>query len=93
MDDNTYYKEIFEKYPQLKKFIQILVNNYKNEKEYRKRLEEKTIEIFSNDMKTVNTLENKIKKYEGKRHFKINSSLNISSDGGLSDNNLTKNSC
>ena len=86
------YKEIFSKYPQLKEFIQILVKKYNNEKEYRIRLEEKTVEIFSNDMKTINTLEKKIKKYEAIRQFKINNSLNISSDGGLSDN-ATKNSC
>ena len=86
------YKEIFNKYPQLKEFIQILVKKYNNEKEYRIRLEEKTVEIFSNDMKTINTLEKKIKKYEPNRQFKINNSLNISSDGGLSDN-VTKYSC
>ena len=86
------YKEIFSKYPQLKEFIQILVKKYNNEKEYRIRLEEKTVEIFSNDMKTINTLEKKIKKYEPNRQFKINNSLNISSDGGLSDN-VTKYSC
>ena len=86
------YKEIFSKYPQLKEFIQILVKKYNNEKEYRIRLEEKTVEIFSNDMKTINTLEKKIKKYEANRQFKINNSLNISSDGGLSDN-VTKYSC
>ena len=87
------YKEIFNKYPQLKQFIQILVKKYNNEKEYRIRLEEKTVEIFSNDMKTINTLEKKIKKYEANKHFKVNSSLNISSDGCFSDNNMTKNSC
>ena len=86
------YIEIFNRYPQLKEFIQILVKKYNNEKEYRIRLEEKTVEIFSNDMKTINTLEKKIKKYEANRPFKINNSLNISSDGGLSDN-VTKNSC
>ncbi len=44
-------------------------------------------------MKTINTLEKKIKKYEANKHFKVNSSLNISSDGCFSDNNMTKNSC
>jgi hypothetical protein len=91
-EENINYEEIFNKYPQLKEFIQILIDKYNNEKEYRIRLEEKTIEIFTNDMKTINNLEKKIKKYESNKH-KINSSLNISSDGGLSDNNITKNSC
>ena len=92
-DDDINYNDIFSKYPQLKQFIQILVKKYNNEKEYRIRLEEKTVEIFTNDMKTINILEKKLKKYEANRQFRINSSLNLSSDGGLSDNNITKNSC
>ena len=87
------YEEIFNKYPLMKKFIESLVKKYKNEKEYRTRLEEKTVEIFTNDMKTINILEKKIKKYEdNNKQFKNNSSLNISLDAGLSDN-ITKNSC
>ena len=91
-DEDINYNEIFSKYPQLKQFVQILVKKYNNEKEYRIRLEEKTVEIFTNDMKTINILEKKLKKYEANRQFRINSSLNLSSDGGLSDNNITKNS-
>ena len=92
-DEDINYNEIFSKYPQLKQFVQILVKKYNNEKEYRIRLEEKTVEIFTNDMETINILEKKLKKYEANRQFRINSSLNVSSDGGLSDNNLIKYSC
>ncbi len=74
----------------MKNLFQILVNKYKNEKEYRIRLEEKTVEIFTNDMKTINNLEKKLKRYEGNRNFR---SFNKSYEGGLSDNNFTKNSC
>ena len=43
-------------------------------------------------MKTINILEQKIKKYEeNNKHYKINSSLNASLDIGFSDN-ITKNS-
>ena len=90
-DDNN-YEEVLNNYPRLRKFIQILAKKYKNEKEYRMRLEEKTIEIFSNDLKKINCLEKKIKKYEGNKHFKINSSLNYSYDNDLSEENITKNS-
>ena len=90
--EDVNYIDILNKYPNLRKFIDVLANKYKNEKKYRIRLEEKTVEIFTNDMKTINILEKKIKKYEGNRHFRISSSLNVSSDGGFSDNNITKNS-
>ena len=90
-DDNN-YEEVLNNYPRLRKFIQILAKKYKNEKEYRMRLEEKTIEIFSNDLKKINCLEKKIKKYEGNKHFRVNSSLNYSYDNDLSEENVTKNS-
>ena len=99
-DNNTFlendeffnYEKAFNEYPQIKQFIEILVDKYKKEKEYRTRLEEKTVEIFTNDMKTINILEKKIKKYEENyKQYKNNSCLNISLDAGLSDN-ITKNS-
>ena len=91
-EESFNYEKAFSEYPQIKKFIELIVTKYKNEKEYRTRLEEKTVEIFTNDMKTINILEKKIKKYEeNNRHYKINSSLNASLDIGLSDN-ITKNS-
>ena len=92
-EDFFNYEKAFKEYPQMKKFIELLVKRYKNEKEYRTRLEEKTVEIFTNDMKTIDILEKKIKKYEeNNKQFKNNSCLNISLDAGLSDN-ITKNSC
>ena len=91
-EESFNYEKVFNEYPQIKKFIELLVKKYKNEKEYRTRLEEKTVEIFTNDMKTINILEQKIKKYEeNNKHYKINSSLNASLDIGFSDN-ITKNS-
>ena len=91
-EESFNYEKAFNEYPQIKKFIELLVKKYKNEKEYRTRLEEKTVEIFTNDMKTINILEQKIKKYEeNNKHYKINSSLNASLDMGFSDN-ITKNS-
>ena len=84
--DDIDYEEVLKKYPKLNSFIKILVNKYKSEKEYRIRLEEKTVDIFTNDMKMITILENKLKKYEGNKNYKINSrSLNMSYDGGLSD--------
>ena len=91
-DESFNYEKAFNEYPQIKKFIEILVDKYKKEKEYRTRLEEKTVEIFTNDMKTINILEKKIKKYEENyKQYKNSSCLNISLDAGLSDN-ITKNS-
>ena len=91
-EESFNYEKAFNEYPQIKKFIELLVKKYKNEKEYRTRLEEKTVEIFTNDMKTINILEQKIKKYEeNNKHYKINLSLNASLDMGFSDN-ITKNS-
>ena len=99
-NDNNDYIEIFNKYPKLKNFIKLLTRRYKNEKEYRTRLEEKTIDIFTNDMKRINFLESKLKKYEGEiRHSKVNpnSSLNYSydndNDNDNFDDNISKNFC
>ena len=90
-EESFNYEKAFSDYPQIKKFIEILIEKYKNEREYRTRLEEKTVEIFTNDMKTINILENKIKKYEeNNKQYKINSSLNMSLDVGNNDN-MTKN--
>ena len=91
-DDSFNYEKAFNEYPQLKQFIEKLVEKYKKEKEYRTRLEEKTVEIFTNDMKTINLLEKKIKKYEeNTKQYKNNSSLNMSFEVG--SDNITKNSC
>ena len=77
-EESFNYEKAFLEYPLLKKFIEILVEKYKKEKEYRTRLEEKTVEIFTNDMKTINILEKKIKKYEeNNKQYKNNSCLNI----------------
>ena len=90
-NDNINYEEIMIKYPMLKKFIQILIKKYKNEKEYRMRLEEKTIEIFTNDIKRINYLEKKVKTYEAEKHLRVNSSLNYSYDNDLLEENIHNN--
>ena len=91
-EESFNYEKAFNEYPQIKKFIEILVEKYKNEKDYRTRLEEKTVEIFTNDMRTINTLEQKIKKCEEKsKQFKNNAISNLSLEAGLSDN-VNKNS-
>ena len=90
-NDNINYEEIMIKYPMLKKFIQILIKKYKNEKEYRMRLEEKTIEIFTNDIKRINYLEKKVKTYEAEKHLRVNSSLNYSYDNDLLEENINNN--
>ena len=90
-EESFNYEKMFNEYPQIKQFIEKLVEKYKKEKEYRTRLEEKTVEIFTNDMKTINLLEKKIKKYEeNTKHYKNNSSLNISLE--LGSDNIIKNS-
>jgi hypothetical protein len=90
-NDNINYEEVMNKYPMIKKFIQILINKYKKEKDYRIRLEEKTIEIFTNDIKRINYLEKKIKTYEAEKHLRVNSSLNYSYDNDLFEENANKN--
>ena len=92
MDNNENYVEILEKYPGLKKFIGFLSEKYKNEKEYRLKLEEKTVEIFTNDMKTINNLENKIKKLQKEKNSKISNNINNSFENNFIDNNTTRNS-
>ena len=92
-NDDVNYDEMLNNYPVLKKFIQMLAKKYKNEKEYRIRLEEKTIEIFMNDIKRINYLEKKIKKLEHEKKFRINSSLDYSYDNDLSKGNISNNSC
>ena len=90
-EDFFNYEKAFSEYPQIRQFIEKLVEKYKKEKEYRTRLEEKTVEIFTNDMKTINLLEKKIKKYEeNTKQYKYNSSFNISLE--LGSDNITKNS-
>ena len=85
--DKVNYEEIFKKYPQLKMFIQIIVNKYKKEKNSRIILEEKTLQLLTNDMKTIDTLEKKIKKMnKNTNHKRIKSEVNST------ENNLTTNS-
>jgi len=81
INENNYIK-IFENNPQLRHFIFILINKLKEEKEYREKLEEKTIELFNNDMKTIDMLEKKLKKYEDieKSNSRIKDRLNRSAD-------------
>lgn len=64
INDEIDYEYVFNKYPQIKNIIKIL--NYKLNKEYNNRLllEEKTLKIFSNDIKTIDNLEKQIKKLE-----------------------------
>ena len=81
INENNYFK-IFENNPQLRHFIVILCNKLKEEKKYREKLEEKTIELFNNDMKTIDMLEKKLKKYEDneKSNSRIKDRLNRSAD-------------
>ncbi len=85
--DKINYDEIFKKYPQLKMFIQIIINKYKKEKNSRIILEEKTLQLLTNDMKTIDTLEKKIKKMnKNTNHKRVKSEVNST------ENNLTTNS-
>ena len=81
INENNYFK-IFENNPQLRHFIVILCNKLKEEKKYREKLEEKTIELFNNDMKTIDMLEKKLKKYEDneRSNSRIKDRLNRSAD-------------
>jgi hypothetical protein len=81
INENNYFK-IFENNPQLRHFIVILCNKLKEEKQYREKLEEKTIELFNNDMKTIDMLEKKLKKYEDneRSNSRIKDRLNRSAD-------------
>lgn len=81
INENNYFK-IFENNPQLRHFIFILCNKLKEEKQYREKLEEKTIELFNNDMKTIDMLEKKLKKYEDneRSNSRIKERLNRSAD-------------
>ncbi len=69
------YEKIFENNPQLKYFINVLCDKLIEEKEYREKLEEKTIQIFNNDIKTIDMLEKKLKKYENRYNSKIKDKL------------------
>ena len=92
IDSNENYVEILEKYPGLTKFIGFLSDKYKREKEYRIKLEEKTVEIFTNDMKTINNLENKIIKLQKEKNSRISNNINNSFENNFIDNNTTRNS-
>ena len=81
INENNYFK-IFENNPQLRYFIFILCNKLKEEKTYREKLEEKTIELFNNDMKIIDMLEKKLKKFEDneRSNSRFKDKLNRSAD-------------
>ena len=62
------YDFIFSQYPQLKSFITLISNRLNQERQSRLSLEEKTLQLFSNDIKAINTLEQKLKQYEKPSH-------------------------
>jgi hypothetical protein len=76
IEDN--YDKIFENNPQLKYFINVLCDKLKEEKDYNEKLEENTIQIFNNDIKTIDRLEKKLKLYEcsQKTNLKVKDKLN-----------------
>ena len=79
IEDN--YEKIFENNPQLKYFINVLCEKLKEEKDYREKLEEKTMEIFNNDIKTIDILEKKLKVYESNQKYNLkNNKLNGNSE-------------
>ena len=72
IEQENNYDKIFIENPQLKNFIKELCKKLKEEKVYREKLEEKTIQIFNNDIKTIDMLEKKLKKYENNQKNKLN---------------------
>lgn len=83
------YDMIFTKYPQLKSFIQIIADRFNKECTSRLQLEEKTLKIFSNDIKTIDNLEKKLKKYESKdRRKRLKLNLNSSQTGNSSQGSI-----
>ena len=85
------YDAIFSKYPQIKSFIQLIANRLNKECESRLVLEEKTLQIFTNDIKTIDNLEKKLKKYENK-NIRKKVKLNLNGSTSSIINNTTQNS-
>ncbi len=50
------YKYALDKYPKMKKFIEVLVNKLNHVNSARLKLEEKTLNIFYNDLKNMDHL-------------------------------------
>jgi hypothetical protein len=50
------YKYVLDKYPKVKKFIEVLVNKLNHVNGARLKLEEKTLNIFYNDLKNMDHL-------------------------------------
>jgi hypothetical protein len=52
------YKYVLDKYPKIRKFIEVLVNKLNHVNSARLKLEEKTLNIFYNDLKNMDHLVN-----------------------------------
>ncbi len=50
------YRRVLEKYPKIKKFIEILAKKLQHVNSARLKLEEKTLNIFYNDLKNIDQL-------------------------------------
>lgn len=59
-DNNIIYEKCFEQYPEIKVLIYLLINKFNKEHESKLLLEEKLVELLSNNMKTINNLEKQI---------------------------------
>lgn len=87
------YDIIFAKYPQVKSFIQLISNRLNKECESRLILEEKTLQIFTNDIKTIDNLEKKLKKYETRNKRKSRLNLNGSTSSIVNNTQNSIKSC
>ena len=87
------YDIIFAKYPQIKSFIQLISNRLNKECESRLILEEKTLQIFTNDIKTIDNLEKKLKKYETRNKRKSRLNLNGSTSSIVNNTQNSIKSC
>ena len=87
------YDIVFAKYPQIKSFIQLISNRLNKECESRLVLEEKTLQIFTNDIKTIDNLEKKLKKYETRNKRKSKLNLNGSTSSIVNNTQNSIKSC
>lgn len=87
------YENVFAKYPQIKSFIQLISNRLNKECESRLVLEEKTLQIFTNDIKTIDNLEKKLKKYETRTKRKSRLNLNGSTSSIVNNTQNSIKSC
>ena len=87
------YDIIFAKYPQVRSFIQLISNRLNKECESRLILEEKTLQIFTNDIKTIDNLEKKLKKYETRNKRKSRLNLNGSTSSIVNNTQNSIKSC